>query len=170
MNRAPASRWDASPVAISYAASALLAERLQPDHVVLELGSGYSTLFLMRRVRRVVSLEHDRGWLEWTRIRADDNVELVHASPEPVAAYLAPLAALTERFDVVMVDGVHRNEAFEAALPLLTAYAQARHKPRKLRRLYDRRGAMMQRLIAEYRASVESPDAPHTDSTLERHR
>jgi deoxyhypusine synthase len=56
------------------------------------------------------------------------------------------------------------------ALPLLTAYAQARHKPRKLRRLYDRRAAMMQRLISEYQASGESPDAPHTDSTLERHR
>jgi deoxyhypusine synthase len=56
------------------------------------------------------------------------------------------------------------------ALPLLTAYAHARHKPRKLKRLYDRRAAMMKRLVDEYRASVESPDLSATDSTLERHR
>ena len=39
------------------------------------------------------------------------------------------------------------------ALPLLTSYAHARHKPRKLKRLYDRRGAMMKRLLDEYRRS-----------------
>jgi deoxyhypusine synthase len=37
------------------------------------------------------------------------------------------------------------------ALPLLTSYAHARHKPRKLKRLYDRRDAMMKRLLDEYR-------------------
>jgi deoxyhypusine synthase len=56
------------------------------------------------------------------------------------------------------------------ALPLLTAYAHARHKPRKLKRLYDRRGAMMQRLMQEYRASVGSADASETDAKLPMHR
>ena len=56
------------------------------------------------------------------------------------------------------------------ALPLLTAYAHARHKPRKLKRLYDRRAAMMKRLMDEYRASSHSADSEQTDSTLERHR
>jgi deoxyhypusine synthase len=36
------------------------------------------------------------------------------------------------------------------ALPLLTAYALARHAPRPLKRLYERRGAMMEQLRAEY--------------------
>jgi deoxyhypusine synthase len=35
-------------------------------------------------------------------------------------------------------------------LPLLTHYALARHKPRKLRRLYDLRAKMMQDLVREY--------------------
>jgi deoxyhypusine synthase len=56
------------------------------------------------------------------------------------------------------------------ALPLLTAYAHARHKPRKLKRLYDRRAAMMKRLMDEYRASSHAPDSEHTDATLDRHR
>jgi deoxyhypusine synthase len=36
------------------------------------------------------------------------------------------------------------------AMPLLTHYALARHKPRKLRRLYDRRDKMMKALTKEY--------------------
>src|SRR5512143_3935798 len=44
------------------------------------------------------------------------------------------------------------------ALPLLTAYALARHAPRPLKRLYDRRPAMMKRLVAEYKAALKFRD------------
>jgi deoxyhypusine synthase len=43
-------------------------------------------------------------------------------------------------------------------LPLVTAYALARHGPRPLKRLYRRRQAMMDRLVAEYRAALEQRD------------
>ena len=35
-------------------------------------------------------------------------------------------------------------------MPLLTHYALARKAPRKLKRLYDRRAQMMEKLTAEY--------------------
>ncbi|MEK7239191.1 MAG: deoxyhypusine synthase [Gemmatimonadota bacterium] len=41
------------------------------------------------------------------------------------------------------------------ALPLLTSYALARKKPRKLKRLYDKRGKMMDRLRAEFEKANE---------------
>jgi deoxyhypusine synthase len=44
------------------------------------------------------------------------------------------------------------------SLPLLTAYALARHAPRPLKRLYGRRAAMMDRLLAEYRAARDFRD------------
>jgi len=40
------------------------------------------------------------------------------------------------------------------SLPLLTAYALARHAPRHLKRLYARREAMMTRLVEEYRSAL----------------
>ncbi|HUF29238.1 MAG TPA: deoxyhypusine synthase [Gemmatimonadaceae bacterium] len=55
-------------------------------------------------------------------------------------------------------------------LPLLTAYALARHAPRPLKRLYDRREAMMERLRKEYAGSSGAAEASETDSVLERHR
>ena len=39
------------------------------------------------------------------------------------------------------------------ALPLVTAYALARHEPRELKRLYERRGELMNLLLAEYEKS-----------------
>ncbi|HEY2164303.1 MAG TPA: deoxyhypusine synthase [Gemmatimonadaceae bacterium] len=45
------------------------------------------------------------------------------------------------------------------ALPLLTSYAKARHAPRPLKRLYDRRDAMMERLRAEFARSSDAPFA-----------
>jgi deoxyhypusine synthase len=39
-------------------------------------------------------------------------------------------------------------------LPLLTSYALARHKPRKLKRLYDRRHEMLEQLTNEYHQVV----------------
>jgi deoxyhypusine synthase len=41
------------------------------------------------------------------------------------------------------------------SLPLITAYALARHAPRPLKRLYARREAMMQRLVEEYHAALD---------------
>lgn len=56
------------------------------------------------------------------------------------------------------------------ALPMLTAYARARHEPRTLRRLYHRREAAMRRLLEEYRRSTESAQARETDTKLPMHR
>jgi deoxyhypusine synthase len=36
------------------------------------------------------------------------------------------------------------------ALPIITAYALARHEPRELKRLYERRGELMDLLLEEY--------------------
>jgi deoxyhypusine synthase len=57
------------------------------------------------------------------------------------------------------------------ALPLLTSYAHARHAPRKRKRLYDRRGDMMNRLLSEYRRAGNEPVPPQaTDAKLPMHR
>ena len=57
------------------------------------------------------------------------------------------------------------------ALPLLTAYALARHEPRPLRRLLDRREASMQLLRDEFAKASGAPAEPRdTDSKLPMHR
>jgi deoxyhypusine synthase len=57
------------------------------------------------------------------------------------------------------------------ALPLLTSYALATHAPRPLKRLYDVREELMQRLRDEYAAAGHEPaESEDTDSFLPMHR
>jgi hypothetical protein len=55
------------------------------------------------------------------------------------------------------------------ALPILTAYAKARHADRPLKRLYGRRQAMMDRLLREYRAALEFRDRRAEESLAHFH-
>jgi deoxyhypusine synthase len=56
------------------------------------------------------------------------------------------------------------------ALPLLTAYAHARHKKRPLKRLYDKRKKMMDVLLEEFERAQGPVDAADTNSMLPMHR
>src|SRR5262249_52743910 len=51
---------------------------------------------------------------------------------------------------IKLPDGVVCYPDTTIAMPILTSYALARHKPRKLRRLYDQRAKMMAALTKEY--------------------
>ncbi|HEX5731970.1 MAG TPA: deoxyhypusine synthase [Blastocatellia bacterium] len=57
------------------------------------------------------------------------------------------------------------------ALPIIAAYALARHKPRPLKRLYDHRHAMMKLLEEEHARAVGNEPAPAEDAhSLDRIR
>ncbi|HEV8214562.1 MAG TPA: deoxyhypusine synthase [Gemmatimonadaceae bacterium] len=57
------------------------------------------------------------------------------------------------------------------ALPLLTAYAHARHEKRPLRRLYEKRGEMMDTLRREFANATGQPAAAEdADAKLPMHR
>jgi deoxyhypusine synthase len=57
------------------------------------------------------------------------------------------------------------------ALPLITAYAHARHARRPLKRLFDRRAEMLQALVDEFNAASDEPvPVQHTHSMLPQHR
>jgi deoxyhypusine synthase len=57
------------------------------------------------------------------------------------------------------------------ALPLITAYAHARHKPRKLKRLLDKREHNMAVLRREFEKAGGAPAEPSdTDAKLPMHR
>ncbi len=113
------------------------------DVHAFEWGSGASTIWLARRVRRVDSVEHHRGFGEMIQARLADsspnaNLQIVEAvaSDHPVvgshkegharldfAAYVAHIdgvaTARAHAFDLIVVDGRAREACLRAALPHL---------------------------------------------------
>jgi predicted O-methyltransferase YrrM len=88
----------------------------------LEWGSGQSTKWFARRLRKLVSIEHDAAW--HARISEDltragiDNVDYRHLTGGADNPYVSAIAAFPdEYFDVILVDGQYRNQCLEAAVP-----------------------------------------------------
>jgi deoxyhypusine synthase len=55
-------------------------------------------------------------------------------------------------------------------LPLITSYALANRRPRKLKRLYDRREEMMESLVREFERAAGPGEAGQVDAKLPMHR
>ena len=92
---------------ITYASLRFLESKLSPEMEVFEFGSGASTLWWARRVRRVVSCEDDREWFERTRTFAPANVQLIHAGSAG-QEYSRAILPYNSQFDIVVIDGSDR--------------------------------------------------------------
>jgi predicted O-methyltransferase YrrM len=91
---------------------------------VFEFGSGRSTLWFARRVRRVVTVEHNADWFQSTekacKTAGITNVKLLH---NPILTkgdrekYAQRISTIEGRgFDVVLIDGAARELCTKAAL------------------------------------------------------
>lgn len=49
---------------INFSALEFLSKWLAPEHVVFEYGGGGSTLFFLKKVKEVITVEHDKSWFE----------------------------------------------------------------------------------------------------------
>jgi len=104
-------------------ANAYLANALETESTCFEWGSGRSTIWLAKRVNRLVSIEHDETWLNHVERRLgllrSHGVELQRVSEEE-RPYVEPIDAFTQdSIDIVLVDGISkfRDSCALAALP-----------------------------------------------------
>jgi predicted O-methyltransferase YrrM len=99
---------------MSYGVIDFFGEVLRSHHAVFELGSGGSSLFFARRVKRVVSVEHDEIWHRMVTAAANQrgitNLDcqfhpIDPTKPEtfPSLSYFQTLSA--GEFDIVVIDG-----------------------------------------------------------------
>jgi hypothetical protein len=103
----------------TYPAIDFLHERLNKNLRVLEFGSGNSTLFLAERVKEVLSYEHNRDWLAKISLKKPDSVKLKNTSAASPDEYLFGLSN-EEKFEIIIVDGLFRNECLLKSLPHLS--------------------------------------------------
>lgn len=81
-----------------------------PDAAVLEFGSGASTLWLAKRTRNLVSLEHSSQWSEYIQRELSKNND---CHPVDYLLYQRPYGTVCENypdefFDLILVDGRDR--------------------------------------------------------------
>ena len=94
----------------SYPFIDFLTPRLTKNLVLFEFGSGNSTLFFAERVKNVISVEHNKEWYQIVNSTKPSNVKLVQTESDSVNDYLEYFNNLKEKVDIIIVDGLHRNE------------------------------------------------------------
>jgi len=148
-------RFDVSADVNETAAIVLEAKRSGGKSAAFIVGGGSPKNFLLQtepQIQEVLGID-ERGhdfFLQMTDARPDTG-GLSGATPNEAVSWGKIDPDQLPGTVVVYLDN-------SVALPLLTAYALAKHLPRPLRRLYGRREAMMERLISEYKAALEFRD------------
>jgi deoxyhypusine synthase len=148
-------RFDVSADVNETAAIVLEAKRSGGKSAAFIVGGGSPKNFLLQtepQIQEVLGIDekgHDY-FLQMTDARPDTG-GLSGATPNEAVSWGKIDPDMLPGTVVVYMDNT-------VALPLLTAYALARHAPRPLRRLYGRRTAMMDRLVAEYKAALAFRD------------
>lgn len=92
---------------------------------VLEFGAGQSTQWWAARAATVVALEGDAAWYERLRPQMPANVRLRHVSMEGPAENVAAVRTVlareaVDRYDVIVIDGLHRYEMIAIACERLS--------------------------------------------------
>jgi deoxyhypusine synthase len=154
-------RYDVNADVNETAAIVLDAKRSGGKSAVLIFGGGSPKNFLLQtepQIQEVLKIEekgHDY-FLQVTDARPDTG-GLSGATPSEAVSWgkIDP-----DRLPDAVVCYVDST----IGLPIITSYALARHKPRRLKRLFDRREQMMKRLTDEHAQAVGNEPAPAADS------
>ena len=148
-------RFDVSADVNETASIVLEAKRSHGKSACLIVGGGSPKNFLLQtepQIQEVLGID-ERGhdyFLQLTDARPDTG-GLSGATPAEAVSW--------GKIDPDMLPGtVVCYGDNSVSLPLLAAYALARREARPLKRLYHRRGAMMERLLKEYRAALAFRD------------
>lgn len=116
----------------------LIQKYLKPDHVMLEWGSGGSTVYFPKFVREYFSIEHNREWFDAvSKELSKKGITNVHLylsevewyktarvkNPTKFKDYINFVGTLNRKFDCVLIDGRARLWCAEKVLPYLSKSA-----------------------------------------------
>ncbi len=116
---------------LSPAVNRILTKKIKSTWVGFEFGSGRSTIWFAKRIRSLVSVEHNPKWYQ--RVKDElikkrlTNVDLVlcerEEDKEPEGAdskYVSVINQfVNDSFDFILIDGVYRAECCVSAIPKL---------------------------------------------------
>jgi hypothetical protein len=95
---------------VTYSFIDFIKERITKQHRVFEFGSGNSTFFYAKYADKVVSVEHDKEWLD--KINKSDkktkNSEMIYCELHRDGDYCRMPLKLNQKFDIIIVDGRDR--------------------------------------------------------------
>ncbi|GEM_PF-2534131 len=99
----------------TYPAIEFIEDKIDNNFRIFEYGSGNSSLWWAQRVAKVISIESDGNWFEYIKGNMPSNVEINLIEDD--FKYASSINSYEDHyFDVIIVDGINRNQCAEFAL------------------------------------------------------
>lgn len=93
---------------VTYSFIDFIKDRLNQNLSIFEFGSGNSTLFYAKNVKKVVSVEHDEAWYKHIVANKAPNATMIYEKLEKNGDYSKKATSTGEKFDIIIVDGRDR--------------------------------------------------------------
>jgi len=97
-----------------------IADRLTSNMMLVEYGSGNSTLFFSKKVKKVFSVEHDDAWYASMKKAVPENVSLSFIPLEYNGEYSRFSLNTGEKAQVIIVDGRDRVNSIKQSIAALS--------------------------------------------------
>lgn len=85
------------------------------NKIMLEWGTGNSSLFFSKKVKKLYSIEHNREWYKLVKRHQIDNQTLMYDETD----YSTLPKTFNINFDIILIDGVNREDCAREALNLI---------------------------------------------------
>ncbi len=105
---------------LTYSFIDFIIERLRNEFKIFEFGSGNSTLFFAKRAMEVTSVEHNIEWYNKLKSKIPGNSNLILSKSDSSKDYIAGLKQSNKKFDLIIIDGIHRVDCCLSASNYLT--------------------------------------------------
>lgn len=104
---------------ITYPALEFIARRVHSGMCVFEYGCGSSTFWWAKRVKEVITCEHDSGWYQKIANNIPENVNLYNIPLVYGGDYCRMISNYIGKFDIIVIDGRDRVNCVKNALNAL---------------------------------------------------
>ena len=92
---------------LTYPIIDFLVPRLNNKFNLLEYGAGYSTLYFSKYFNNILSIEHNKEWVDILKYKIPSNCKVIH-SEDNKDDYVSNIN-IQSKFDVILIDGLFRN-------------------------------------------------------------
>lgn len=98
---------------MTYSFIGFINDRLSPNLTLFEFGSGESTIYWAKRLKKVTSVEHDIIWYQKMKMGLPSNVFYHYADLQ--GEYVNKISSIGEKYDIIVIDGRKRVECAKIA-------------------------------------------------------